>query len=377
MAIVIPNKVPIAYITALVWINLWAPMYAILHFVMSYYSQNVLPEYSVLYGNGFSVLSHNAMSKVNADIVATTGYIATSLPMLAWMLVSRSGAMAASFAGRIMQGYDNSVDKGANEAVSGQGQRMGTKWEQTGSGGIQNTTLMDSGSLSTAHADGRYTMQQATSNLVVDAKTTESSVQAKQQAVDNAVSVQQTERAQLAESNTAVLANSGSVLKQLSQEQGTNESFKQSETVQQQENFTALKSAIDDWSKSNGIEMSDQLSASITGSVQGMISAQVGTPLQKIFGSGASTSITTSLGGKIEGNTSSNEKDAYKMAEKFTESEAFSNIVSTIGAGVREMATTYGIKGNEASVDQLNTSLTQQETAQNEYSEAVSRVENG
>src|SRR5690554_5259206 len=201
MAIVLPAKVPLAYITALVWVNLWAPMYAILHFIMSYYSQASMTELAALYGNGFSVFPNAEMAKFNSDVVATTGYLATALPMLAWMLVSKSGAMAASFAGRVMQGYDQSVEKGANEAVDGQGQRMGTKWEQTGSGGIQNSNLMDSGSRQTSTVDGNTILSQTSSQLMVTPQITEQTVQAKQQALDTATEMRESTAARLGESN--------------------------------------------------------------------------------------------------------------------------------------------------------------------------------
>jgi len=375
MAIVIPAKVPMAYITALVWINLWAPMYAILHFIMSYYSQSTMTEIAALYGNGFSVLANAEMAKFNSDVVATTGYLATALPMLAWMLVSKSGAMAASFAGRVMQGYDQSVEKGANEAVDGQGQRMGTKWEQTGSGGIQNSNLMDSGSRQTSTVDGNTILSQTSSQLMVTPQITEQTVQAKQQALDTATEMRESTAARLGESNTSVLSNSGSVLQQLSQQQGANNNFKQSETAQQQQNFTALKGAVDEWAKTNGVEMSDQAKAAMYGAIEGKITAEVGTPLKGIFGSGASTSITTRAGGNIEGSTSETERDAYNMAEKFMNSEQFSSVTASIGAGVREMAAQFGVSENNSAVDQLSTSLSRQQAAQSEYSQAASQVQ--
>lgn len=364
MAIVLPAKVPLAYITALVWINLWAPMYAILHFIMSYYSQASMTELAALYGNGFSVFANAEMAKFNSDVVATTGYLATALPMLAWMLVSKSGAMAASFAGRVMQGYDQSVEKGANEAVDGQGQRLGTKWEQTGSGNIQNSNLMDSGSRQTTTADGNTLLAQTTSQLMVNPQITEQAVQSKQQAVDNAVSVQQTERAQLAESNTAVLSNAGSVMQQLSREQGANNNFKQSETAQQQQNYTAMEQAIEDYQKSTGVTLTDQAKATIYAQAE----ASGGFEL---FGNG----VKIKGGATVDGSTTESESDDYKMAQRFMGSNQYSEAVSSIGAATREMAASFGVSESNGSVNQLNTSLSEQQTAQKEYSEAVNQVE--
>ena len=362
MAIVLPGKVPLAYITALVWINLWAPMYAILHFIMSYYSQASMTELAALYGNGFSVFANAEMAKFNSDVVATTGYLATALPMLAWMLVSKSGAMAASFAGRVMQGYDQSVEKGANEAVDGKGQRMGNTWEQTGSGNIQNSNLMDSGSRLTNTADGSSLLSQTTSSLLVNPQITEAAVQSQQQAVESATKLQETERAQLAESNSTVLGDSGSVMQQLSKEQGANNNFKESETAQQQRNYTAMEQALDNYQKTTGVTLTDQAKATVYAQAE----ASGGFEL---FGNG----VKVKGGATIDGSTTESESDDYKMAQGFMSSNQFSEAVSSIGAATREMATTFGLKESNGSVDQLNTSLSEQQTAQKEYSAAVSQ----
>lgn len=375
MAIVLPGKVPMAYVSALVWINLWAPMYAILHFIMSYYSQATMTEISGMYGGGFSVFANTEMEKFNSDVVATAGYLGTALPMLAWMLVSRSGAMAASLAGRVMQGYDQSVEKGTNEIMAGEGQRFGNKFEQTGSGNIQNTALMDSGSKLTTTADGTALLSQTTSQLMVDPKITEQSMQSSQQAVENATANQQMDRATLNEATNAVLQSSGAVMDQLRTEQGASDNFKSAETAQQQENVTAMKTAADEWAKSQGIDLTDTTSGRLYGAIEGQIKATVGTPGEGLFGSGISNSVTVKGGGTLEGSTSEAERDASMMAEKFMESDQYRSLIGTIGTGVSELAGTYGVGETNSSVDQLNASLGRQETAQRDYIESVTETQ--
>jgi|GEM_PF-3142937 len=364
MAIVIPGKVPMAYITALVWINLWAPMYAILHFIMSYYSQVTMTELAALYGNGFSVLANSEMVKFNSDVVATTGYLATALPMLAWMLVSKSGAMAASLAGRVMQGYDQSVEKGANEVVSGEGQRLGTKWEQTGSGGIQNSSIMDSGSRQTNTADGNSLLSQTTSSLLVSPEVSETAVRSKQQTVESATKTQEQERAQLAESNSALLSNSGAVMQQLSKEQGVNKNFKEAETAQQQRSHAAMEQAMDNYQKMTGVTLTDQAKLAVYAGAEGP-----GVDVS-LFGFKL---VETSAGIRFDGSKSETGSDDYKMAQGFTSSKQYSDVISSIGAATREMATSFGLKENNGSVDQLNASLSEQQNAQREHSMAVSQ----
>lgn len=365
MAIVLPGKVPFAYLTALVWINLWAPMYAILHFIMSYYTHQVNLGYMGLYGNGFSVMANSAMDKVNSDIVATTGYLAASLPMLAWMLVSRSGAMAASLAGRLMQGYDKSVEGGADEIVKGQGQRMGTKWEQTGAGGIQNTVLTDSGSRLTEHVDGRQTIQQATSHLVVDAKATQSMVQTEQQSYENSVTSQEAAQAKLAQSTSDLLSSIKAVATQTSSTSGGSESFRSADVVQRQENLAKIKNAVEEWAKSMGHDVNSAFTKSVFAAAQ----AHLGGSIPLIGGA------TVSAGGKAEGSHSEVSKESLNLVNRFMESNQFSTALQSIASSSSEQAGVFGVSDNDSTMSQLSANLASQKAASKEYLNTVQQTE--
>ncbi|MBF0206923.1 MAG: conjugal transfer protein TraG N-terminal domain-containing protein [Oligoflexia bacterium] len=121
----LPNatKVLSRYAMALFWINLWSPLYAILHFGVSYHSQKAASVAMVADGNGFltglTIMTNTELGNVLSDYAAITGYLSLSIPMISWLVINASGSMMASLAGRLMDGYDRPASSAAAEATSG------------------------------------------------------------------------------------------------------------------------------------------------------------------------------------------------------------------------------------------------------------------
>jgi conjugal transfer mating pair stabilization protein TraG len=364
MAIVSPVKVSSGYGKALIWINMWAPMYAILHFAMQYWSTEAMTELANLNGNGFSVMANNKLATFNADVVATTGYLSTSLPVIAWMLVSSSGALAASFAGKIMQGYESSVDKTSDEMTKGEGQRLGEDWRMTESMQVQSQALLDTGSSLTTTGDGRQFLGQNGSQLQVSSQSVESSVASRQQAFDSAVSEKQSEASQLSSANSAVIQNASSALEQASKNSGVSNNFSSGESVQQQQNFEKLNSSMDEWAKQNNVELTDQVRASIYGQVE----ASGGFSL---FGNG----VSAKGGASLDGSTAETQKDSYGTAERFMESEKFSETVSSAATAARNTAIAFGVSSSDSSIQKLDSAVSDQSVAKQDFTESVERVD--
>ena len=109
-------KVSLAYLKALVWINLWAPLFALLHFAMMYYGQHAA---STTAGGYYNMSNNDALAEVLHAHAEIAGYLSLSIPMIAWMMISQSGAMMAGLAGRMMQTYDSAAQKAADEVTTG------------------------------------------------------------------------------------------------------------------------------------------------------------------------------------------------------------------------------------------------------------------
>ena len=75
------------------------------------------------------MLTHTGLGQTLGDYAAIAGYLSLSIPLMAWMMVSQSGAIMAGLAGRMMQSYDQPVAKAADEASTGNVHLGNTRYE--------------------------------------------------------------------------------------------------------------------------------------------------------------------------------------------------------------------------------------------------------
>lgn len=120
------HKVALGYVQALLWIMLWAPLFAVFHWASSFFTALAAEKAAQLCGKAaactggsISMYSMHGIVEVMTSSAAIAGYIGVSIPMIAYMLVSKSGAMMASIAGRTMDGYQQPVSKASAEATAG------------------------------------------------------------------------------------------------------------------------------------------------------------------------------------------------------------------------------------------------------------------
>lgn len=106
MLLPIAGMVFMTYVRMLLWLQLWPPVYAIINSIMTWYGQKLNIGASLLSdtsANALTLETSNSMVSVNADLMALAGYMAISVPMISWALVSAisfSGtAIASSLAG--------------------------------------------------------------------------------------------------------------------------------------------------------------------------------------------------------------------------------------------------------------------------------------
>lgn len=100
------------YIFALLWVQSWAPLYAIINGVSTFYLST-----QIVNGTGLGFISE--LQQINHDLVGLAGYLSMSVPFLAMGLIrSLSGTFTqlATAVGGISQ---SAVGSSVNEAVSG------------------------------------------------------------------------------------------------------------------------------------------------------------------------------------------------------------------------------------------------------------------
>ncbi len=87
-------KVFLVYLKNIVWLQLWAPLYAILNLLMMLHAKAASTAAAAqIGGQALSLATHSGLAAVNADTVIIAGYMGMSIPLIAYGLVS-GGQMA-------------------------------------------------------------------------------------------------------------------------------------------------------------------------------------------------------------------------------------------------------------------------------------------
>jgi hypothetical protein len=139
-------------------VNLWPPLYAILHFAASYHGQKAATLAMVQAGEGFatglSIMTNTELGNILSDYAAITGYLSLSIPMISWLVISASGSMMAGLAGRLMEGYERPVSHAAGEASSGNVSLGQLNYQNESAFKSHSAPQSESGSMSIQGEDG-------------------------------------------------------------------------------------------------------------------------------------------------------------------------------------------------------------------------------
>ena len=123
MLLVLPfaSKVLLNYGKAMLWVQLWAPLYALLNLAVMLYSRS--PGQSAMRmpdGNiALTLANHTALSDAMAETAAMAGYLSMSIPLISYLILHGAGAVAASVASGLVQSYEGPVSRAAEEVATG------------------------------------------------------------------------------------------------------------------------------------------------------------------------------------------------------------------------------------------------------------------
>lgn len=119
------GKMATGYIQALAWIALWSPLYALFHYFSMYFTHAAVSAGALVcdvYANCQPQLNLYTMKGINNSLqnsAVISGYLCTMVPMIAYMVISRSGAMLTGVVSRFTDGYQQPVSHAAQEAAAG------------------------------------------------------------------------------------------------------------------------------------------------------------------------------------------------------------------------------------------------------------------
>jgi len=112
-------RILLSWAQTLLWLQMWAPLYAVLNFMMSMTAQSrSMGMLSISNPEGITIASSAGLADLNADIAAMAGFLAMSVPFLAIALVKGVGSFVhmASHLSHVSQGV---ASQAAGEAITG------------------------------------------------------------------------------------------------------------------------------------------------------------------------------------------------------------------------------------------------------------------
>jgi muramidase (phage lysozyme) len=109
------------YALFMVWLQMWPILYAIINSIMYWYGSQASYNSSLLSDgtHGLALDTLNALSSTNADMVALAGYLALSIPMVAYMLIRGGVSAGSSVYSSLMQPASGAATAAAGEMTSG------------------------------------------------------------------------------------------------------------------------------------------------------------------------------------------------------------------------------------------------------------------
>ncbi len=382
-ALILPTTVPFTYVTTLLWINLWPPLYAILNFFISYYTKGVLTELSSIYGNGFNAMANTQLTEYVSDMVATSGYLVSSLPIIAWMLVSRSGALAAMAVSRIMQGYDTSVGHAAEQITRGEGEMGGVQWRETNEHGsfgpavagispdnnIQTSALSPKGDFVTWTAEGQPYFKQIQSDAVVGFNLGKEMTTQTSQELTRANSQVVQSREAWVESTTHLGEEVASLADKTGEQTVVGENISESHGSIHDQFTKTVNHAVEQFSHRNSLDLSESDKAGISAAAQAKLGFTLG------VGAGIHTDGAGSGGLNVGSEESRTRSDIQDYTDKFLQSEEFGSAVHT--SADYALAYSKNITDSEGKefVSAVRNALHEQEGHEKEYAKSTMELE--
>jgi conjugal transfer mating pair stabilization protein TraG len=118
--ILLPNGVKLLgfYFKILLWLQLWAPLFAMLNFIMTE-AMSWRAMSSMKGANGITIGNFVGLSNMAMDMSAIAGYLCSVIPILAWTLLERGGYAFVSMASNLMGVGTGAATQAATEKATG------------------------------------------------------------------------------------------------------------------------------------------------------------------------------------------------------------------------------------------------------------------
>lgn len=319
---------------SLLWLQLWAPLYAILNYIMTISATSkTMAALAISNPQGVTIASSVGIANVNADIAAMAGYLAMSIPFLSIALVKGVSSFVhmASHLGNVAQ---SAAGMAAGEVTSG---NLSYGNLSEGNSQISNSNMLshsmaasyksasshiqDGRSEITTMADGSQVLNVGSSNLPVSLNVAES--QSNQ--LSQMASQSQQNALNLSESSSQSLSSAArsavSLSETLSKLESSGDSTSHGISTEQSQAIHHGKNLVNDFANQNQIDTGKSAQLLANGA----------------FGNkGGAGLLSGSIGGG--GEISAKEQELYTKAQKFAEDHNFQEAIRNAAQASKQLS---------------------------------------
>jgi conjugal transfer mating pair stabilization protein TraG len=362
-------KVGLGYIKVVVWINLWIPLYALIHFVANFYSAQAVQGLPDM-GSGISLLNRDSLASEMQDAADMVGYMSLSIPMFAWMFLQQGGSLAAGMANRMVQGFESSVGGAAGNAALGNYNLGNTSADNTNNNKtnlaiedtdafLKNTSA--SGTSITDNSGGTESVNVNQDNIGTGIKISDQVSERAEANYSQAVSNSNQTGMDLASSNGATLSEAQTYGNQLSTADSTRDVTTDSGSTSFDKSVQEVNSLDSQAAKELGVTDTamDRMMASAKAGVQFNSGDQV---LGMLGEAASGLSIVGAAG--VEGSTSSEDRamEAYKSVQSYAASDKYTEAVKDVAQVTEQLSADKTDSASRAFNESIGSQVTEQES---------------
>ncbi len=356
---------------SLLWLQLWAPLYAILNYIMTISATSkTMAALAISNPQGVTIASSVGIANVNADISAMAGYLAMSIPFLSIALVKGVGSFVhmASHLGNVAQ---SAAGMAASEVTSG---NLSYGNISEGNSQISNSNMLshsmaasyksasshiqDGRSEITTMADGSQVLNVGSSNLPVSLNVAES--QSNQ--LSQMASQSQKNALNLSESSSQSLSSAArsavSLSDTLSKLESVGDSTSHGISTEQSQAIHHGKNLVNDFANQNQIDTGKSAQLLANGA----------------FGNkGGGGLLSGSIGGG--GEISAKEQELHTKAQKFAEDHNFQEAMRKTAQASKQLSHNLNDESARRLAEETSGSYEQGMSQRNEASKSFRQAE--
>jgi len=345
------------YLFSLFWLQTWAPLYAILNRVMTFFAQSKTMAASLTHkAHALSIATLPGIEQVNADMSVVAGYMAMSIPFLSYYLMNKGAAGFSQLATHLGSVTQSAVMHGAEEATSGNysvGNVSLYNWnaDNTSANHFNDNLSYQSGMASMQGHTGamiHYTPDNTSvietghsvSTLPTSINFAESLRATYSQLSEKSSQAAVSHSEQLAKTQTGLYRDLYDYSKHVGHSVSHDNSMTHSQSTSTSETLNHYQSLVDTFAEQQGLSTSQAFNVLASASVSGSTGKWFKLP-----------EISGQVG--LQGVSDARQQEAFNAAHDFIQQQSFSEVTES---AVRASQDTHYRTGNDTS-ERLSTSI--------------------